>query len=208
MTRFAHSVFLALERFSRRRFLVCLLFAVGSMGLRLALIHSHPIPTPFVADEFSYLLGAETFKSGRITNPQHALWDHFETLHEIVRPSYTTMYPPGQSLFLAAGWKLFGHPWYGVLIAFGILAGCLCWMLQQWTAPVYAMLATTVLLARISIFGYWMNSYWGGTVAAIGGCLLFGTLPRLAREVKIRDGVIAGIGLAIWPIPDRSRDSS
>jgi len=155
------------------------------------------MPRPFVADEFSYLLGAETFAAGHLTNPIHPMWEHFETLRELVRPTYMTMYPPGQSLFLALGLKLFGHPWFGVLISFGLFAGCLCWMLQNWLPPIYALLASAVLLARISLFGYWMNSYWGGAVAAAGGCLVLARLPSLARRAKVKDVIIASIGLVV-----------
>src|SRR5262249_45969934 len=127
-------------------------------------------------------LGAETFISGRLTNPTHPMWEHFETFHEIMRPTYMSKYPPGQALFLAMGWKWLGDPWFGVWISFGLFAASLCWMLQNWIPPVYAVLGTVITLTRVSVLGYWMNSYWGGAVAAIGGCLLLGALPRLAQE--------------------------
>jgi hypothetical protein len=168
------------------------------MTIRIALLPWIPIPKPYIADEFSYLLGAETFASGRLTNPTHAMWEHFETFHQLMRPTYMSMYPPGQALFLALGWKLLGHPWFGVWISFGLFAACLCWMLQNWVPPVYAVLGTAITLARVSVLGYWMNSYWGGAVAAIGGCLLLGALPRLARgKVKSNDVGLAAIGVVI-----------
>jgi len=159
--RYANRAFAWLDHISRYKIVVCCLLMFSVIGLRLALIHRRPIPQPFIADEFSYLLGAETFLSGRVTNPMHPMWEHFETLHELVRPSYMTMYPPGQSIFLALGWRLFGHPWFGILFSFGLFAACLCWMLQQWVPPIYALFGASVLLARISVLGYWMNSYSG-----------------------------------------------
>src|SRR5262249_7659504 len=125
-------------------------------------------------------------------------WEHFETLHEIMRPTYMSKYPPGQALFLALGWKLLGHPWFGVWASFGLFAACLCWMLQNWVPPVYAVLGTAITLTRISVLGYWMNSYWGGAVAAIGGCLLLGALPRLVRSpLKSKHVFLAAIGLLL-----------
>ena len=195
---YANRAFSYLARVSRHKTAMCLLAMATVMTIRIALLPWVPIPKPFVADEFSYLLGAETFASGRLTNESHPLWEHFETLHEIMRPTYMSMYPPGQALSLAAGWKLLGHPWFGVWISYGLFAACLCWMLQNWVPPVYAVLGTAIALARISILSYWMNSYWGGTVAAIGGCLVLGSLPRLARgQVKAKYAVLMAIGLVV-----------
>jgi hypothetical protein len=196
--RFANQAFVWLERVSRRKILICLLAMVMTMAVRIVLLPRIPIPKPFVSDEFSYLLGAETFASGRITNQAHPMWVHFETLQELMQPTYMSKYPPGQAIFLALGWKLVGHPWFGVWASFGLFAASLCWMLQNWVPPVYALLGTLFTLARISVLGYWMNSYWGGAVAAIGGCLLLGALPRLARrQVKSKDVALAGIGLVL-----------
>ena len=149
--------------------------------IRLLILPRKPIPKPFVSDEYSYLLSAETFASGRVTNLPHPMWEHFETLHELMKPTYTSKNPRERPSFLAFGWKVFGHPWFGVWISFGLFGACLCWMLQNWVPPVYALIGTVITLARLSILGYWMNSYWGGAVAASAGCLLLGTLPRLAR---------------------------
>ena len=151
---------------------MCLLAMTMTMAIRIALLPRMPIPQPVVTDEFSHLLAAETFVSGKITNPKHPMWEHFETFHELMRPTYMSMYPPGQALCLAMGWKLFGHPWFGVCISFGVFSACLCWMLQQWVPPIYAIVGTAITLTRISILGYWMNSYWGGAVAAAAGCAL------------------------------------
>ena len=187
-----------LERMSRRKKAMCLVVLAVTLAARMVLLPKIPIPEPRVPDEFAYLLGAETFASGRLTNPAHPMWVHFETLMELAQPTYASKYPPGQSLVLAIGWTLFGHPWFGVWISFGLFAACLCWMLQNWVPPVYALFGTAITLARVSVAGYWMNSYWGGAVAAAAGCLVLGVLPRLARQgVRSRDVVVASIGLVL-----------
>lgn len=42
-----------------------------------------------------------------------------------------------------------------------------------------------------------MNSYWGGALPASAGCLVFGSLPRLRRDGRLRDALLLGAGLAI-----------
>lgn len=190
----SEQVFRWLEQLSRRRFLACALMAALPVVLRLGLLPVLHIPAPAVQDEFSYLLAAETYAGGHLTNPPHPMWTHFETFHEIFQPTYNSKYFPGQALFLALGWKLFGNPWYGVCISFGLLFGSLCWMLQGWMPSVYALLTTISVLGQITIFGYWMNSFWGGAVTGIGGCLVLGALPRLARASR---GYGAAIALAL-----------
>src|SRR5512133_2121064 len=78
---------------NRQAFAVALCAAI-SMLPRLAVLRWLPPPEPKIADECSFILGAQTFALGRLTNPVPVLWHHFESLHINMVPSYQTMYQP------------------------------------------------------------------------------------------------------------------
>ena len=94
--------------------------------LRLALLPRFPAPSPAGADDFAYLLLADTLRHLRLANPVHPLHRFFEAVFVLQEPSYSSIFPPGQGLALALGWAIFGHPWAGVvLIDRGILRAVL-----------------------------------------------------------------------------------
>ncbi len=194
-------VFLKLERMfgrlAQRRSLCVLIVGMGACILRLAILPFSPIPQPFVTDDFSYLLAADTFASGRLTNPTHPMWVHFESFHITQIPSYMSMYFPAQGMVLAAGKFLAGHPWYGVWASAGLMCAAFCWMLQGWLPPRWALLGGFLAVLRIALFSYWIDQYWGGALPALAGALVLGALPRIRRSFRARDFFWMALGIAI-----------
>lgn len=187
----------AFVKASRRRAISVLFAGVLGFGVRIAVLPVVPIPGPGTPDEFGHLLAADTFAHGRLTNPTHPMGVHFETLSAIQQPSYASKYLPAQGLILALGQKVLGNPFWGVCLSLGFMTAAICWALQGWFSPEWALLGTVLVIARICMFSYWANSYWGGALAAAGGALVLGALPRLKATYRARDAWIMGSGLFI-----------
>lgn len=180
----------------RTRTCMCLLFALPIV-LRLLLLPNHPVPTPDIYDEFSHLLVADTLLHGRLANPPHALHQFFETFFVLQEPTYSSIYPLGLGLVLALGRLLSGVAWTGILLASGALcAGCY-WMLRAWVAPGWALFGGIIAILEFGPLCQWTNSYWGGSLAATGGCLVFGALPRLRLHPRRRDALLLGLGFGM-----------
>jgi hypothetical protein len=176
----------------------CMLaLAILPVGLRLFLFSHHPVPTPDIYDEFGHLFVADTLRHLRLANPAHAMSQFFETFFILQEPTYSSIYPIGQGVMLAVGRAFSGYPWAGILLSTSAFAALCYWMLRGWTTPAWALAGGVLAVIEFGPLNQWMNGYWGGTLAAAGGCMVFGALPRLTERVSTRDALLLGGGLSI-----------
>lgn len=181
----------------RRPWLAAAALISGAIALRLALIPLLPVPIPIVSDEFSHLLLADTLLDGRVANPTHPFWQHFESLHILQQPHYVSSYFPGHALVLAAGIVALHSPWAGVLAECAAFLGILYWALRGWMPSRWALFGVLLAALRFAIGSYWVNAYHGGFLPAAGGALLFGAFARLRKRTSFSEGLLLGLGLAI-----------
>ncbi len=147
------------------------------------------VPRPVVQDEFSYLLAADTFAHGRLTNPTPPAADTLQSPHELVRPTYTSKYPPGQGLTLAAGQVLAGLPIVGVWVTLALAAAAVYWAAGAFVPVPWAVMAGLLAAAGPQPVD-WSHVYWGGGLAELGGALVIGAAAR-------RNGWVLAAGLAV-----------
>jgi hypothetical protein len=186
-----------LRRIAKHPYLSALLVAALPLLLRFALLPWIPVPQPQIQEEFSYLLGADTFAHGRLANPTHPMAVFFDNIQLIQTPHYASARPPGQAVFLCLGEVLLGMPWLGICLSVGLMCGAFYWMLRGWTRPGWALLAAVIFAIRFGVFTYWTNSYWGGSVIALGSALVVGAFPRLLSRQRIRDAWWFGAGCCL-----------
>lgn len=183
-----------LTRWSRRPYAPVLVVALLSLAVSAAISWLRP-PQPSIHDEFSYLLAADTFTHGRLTNPPHPLWPHFESFHIIQQPTYAAKYPPANGLLLAAGRVLGGAELVGVWLGTALAAVAVIWMLRGWVPRRWAVLGGLLVAVNPGLQLCWGQTYWGGAVAMAGGAVLWGAMRRLQRRLTV--GGVVGFAAAV-----------
>ena len=186
-----------LSNLARRSVLAVLVILVASFVLFSlpTMVTGRPV-TPMSSDEYGFLLNADTFRHGRLTNPPHPLWKHFENFYILQQPTYTSKYWPAQGAAIAAGWIALGHPMHGVRLSGALACAAVFWMLCGWFDRKWAMAGTMLAVTSFVVFD-WNQTYLGGDVALLAGALCLGALVRLTREPRSRDAFLLGAGIAI-----------
>jgi len=183
---------------ARRKWLALATAGLSVIVLRLAILPLLPVPLPIVPDDYGFLLSGDTLAHGRLANPTPAMWTHFESIQITMKPTYSSMYFPGQGLVMAASIWAFGHPWFGLLIVSALMCAAVTWMLQAWLPANWAFLGGMIAVMRLGVFSYFTDTYHAaGSLGALGGALILGGMPRLMKTAQARDGLALGIGVAI-----------
>ncbi len=186
----------------RPRVAMAVLFA-APIVLRLLLLPHHPVPKPRIYDEFSHLLVADTLRHFRLANPAHPMSRFFETFFVLQEPTYSSIYPLGQGLMLALGKALTGSAWGGVLAMGGLFCALSYWMLGGFVEARWALAGGALAVIEFGPLNLWTNCYWGGLLAGVAGCLVFGSLARLRSAwienegPRTREAVLLGLGFSL-----------
>ena len=186
----------ALRRWASRPMLCFILIPSLSLAVNAGIALHNGIPHPKIHDEFSYLLAADTFAHGRLTNPTPPFFEHFETPQELVRPTRMSKYPPGQGIALMIGQVVAGEPIVGVWISTAAACAAIYWMLLAFVRLPWAMVGGVVAAIHPALVD-WSQNYWGGSVAVLGGALLVGAWGRLMVRASVGSSIWMGIGLVI-----------
>ncbi len=180
----------------KREWLVYLcLFILGFGGAALA---HWILPERHMAlhDEFSQMVSAQAIAEGRLTTPPHPKWEFFEAQHVLHQPTYASKYQPGRIFFMALALALIGTPYPAMWLLQGLFYPALCWCLRGVLPMRWALFGSVVAFATFGHFSHWAQLFWGGTLPALGGALVFGGAWRLLHNPRASASLLTGLGVA------------
>ncbi len=150
-------------------------FAVMTMLVLGTIATLWGVPKPKVHDEFAYLLAADTFCSGKLTNATPAHAAHFESVHILVSPSYMSKYQPGTALVMGVAQYLVGSAYWGVAIVSAMASTVAYWAVIPFAGRFWAIVSGFVHVVSFGSIHYWAQSYWGGAMPFLGAMLVVGS---------------------------------
>ena len=166
---------------------------VGALSLATSVLTLHfrgqPQPPLWYADDYGYLLNADTFLHGRLANPPHPMRAHFESMYVLQEPSYIAQYLPGNPLVLAFGRLIAGRAVVGLEIVTLLAALAILWALRGWMGEGWAFALACVAAVHPQM-AEWSVTVHSGSLAVLGGALVAGAAAR-------GNGVAFGVGAVL-----------
>jgi len=83
------------------------------------------------------------------------------------------------------------------MVVTGLMCGAILLDAPGWIPARWALYGGLLAVLRLGILSYWMNTFFAGSVAALGGALVLGAWPRIRRRASLRDAVLMALGLGI-----------
>jgi MFS family permease len=120
---------------------------ISGAYLLLTAWRQHRDFTPYLHDEFSYLIQAQQLAHGRLWMPAHSLAPFFDSFQLIVQPVYASAYFPGTALLYVPGIWLHLPPWVTSLVIAAVVAGLLCYIVIKMIDGVAGVVAVILLLS-------------------------------------------------------------
>lgn len=185
------------RQFQRHPWAPAVCIGLLMVGVQSQVAERYGQPVPAIHDEFSHLLAAKTYAAGRLTNPTPPAWEHLETWHVNMRPTYQSKYPPGHGATLALGQWIAEDPIRGTWLMLGLGAGLSVWMLRGWVSADWAWWGSWIVVFNWPLTKLWGQTYLAGAAAWCGGLLLCGALPRLLRGTDWRHQLGFVVGLCV-----------
>lgn len=173
-----------------------MIFASSFVLCSIPSIFSSSGIVPRSQDEFAYLLGADTFAEGRVTNARHPMSRHFEAIYVLTEPTYMSKYPPAQSVAIAIGLLLFGSPSAGVWLSGAAACIAVYWMMLGCFSRRWALYGALLGMTSHAVF-LWSQTFLGGNVALLGGAVALGSVFRIMRDARWFHSATLGAGFAI-----------
>lgn len=168
---------------------------VATMSFLLAMLWvSIAKPLPAMHDEFSYLLAADTFASGRLSNPTPWYWPRLETFHVIENPTRCSKYPPGFAVFLAIGQLIFS-PSTGLCLAMAFAGASIYWAARGIFNVSNSALAWMLVMLNPSFAVSWTIQFMPGWPTVGFAALVLGSSLRLRRRMTLGPTSLFAIGV-------------
>ena len=168
--------------------------AVCALSLATSVLTLHfrgqPQPPRWMGDDYGYLLNADTFLHGRLTNPPHPMRAYFETIYVLQEPTTIAQYLPGNPLVLALGRLIAGRAIVGMIVVTALAAMAMLWALRGWVSEGWAF-ALACVVAVHPMMAHWSVNFHSGSLSVLGGALMAGAAGRL------RHGVAFGVGAVL-----------